>query len=112
MDEYIKREALLEAIDKAFDESPVEDTTAWMKGRRIVRTFPTADVEKVKHGMNAAKDYADCDQFVCPICGIELQDWVQVERDEDDGDITYHEYVFKRCPECGAKIDRWENENG
>lgn len=77
-----------------------------------IHSITPAEVEEVKHGMNAAKDYADCDQFVCPICGIELQDWVQVERDEDDGDITYHEYVFKRCPECGAKIDRWENENG
>lgn len=42
--DYISREALLEEIDKAFDESPFEDTTDWMMGRRIVRTFPAANV--------------------------------------------------------------------
>ena len=48
-------------------------------------------------------DYAECDQFVCSRCGIELQDWRRVERDED-GDITYHEYEFRFCPNCGAKL--------
>ena len=54
------------------------------------------------HNLN--EDYADCDQFVCSGCGIELQDWHRVERDEDDGDITYHEYTFKYCPDCGRKV--------
>lgn len=55
---------------------------------------------------NENHDYAECDQFVCSNCGIELQDWHRVERDEDDGDITYHEYEFKYCPNCGARITR------
>lgn len=54
---------------------------------------------------NVNSDYAECDQFVCSNCGIELQDWHRVERDEDNGDVTYHEYEFKYCPNCGAKID-------
>ena len=54
---------------------------------------------------NENHDYAGCDQFVCSNCGIELQDWHQVERDEDDGDITYHEYEFRFCPNCGAKLE-------
>ena len=53
---------------------------------------------------NENPDYAECDQFVCSNCGIELQDWHRVERDEEDGDITFHEYEFKYCPNCGAKI--------
>lgn len=68
----------------------------------------------VKTGLNAIgstcenenKDYAECDQFVCSNCGIELQDWHRVERDEDDGDITYHEYEFDFCPRCGCKVIR------
>ena len=48
-------------------------------------------------------DYDSCDQFVCSNCGIELQDWLKVERDED-GDITFHGYEFKYCPNCGARI--------
>ena len=55
---------------------------------------------------NENHDYAECDQFVCSNCGIELQDWHRVERDEDDGDVTYHEYEFKYYPNCGAKIDK------
>ena len=56
-------------------------------------------------GHNENNDYADCDQFVCSECGIELQDWHRVERDIDDGDITYHEYTFRYCPNCGAIIE-------
>lgn len=53
---------------------------------------------------NVNPDYAECDQFVCSNCGIELQDWHRVERDEDDGDVTYHQYEFKYCPNCGSFI--------
>lgn len=56
-------------------------------------------------GHNENNDYADCDQFVCSECGIELQDWHRVERDIDDGDITYHEYTFRYCPNCGTLIE-------
>ena len=55
---------------------------------------------------NENHDYAECDQFVCSNCGIELQDWHRVERDEDDDDVTYHQYEFKYCPNCGARITR------
>ena len=56
---------------------------------------------KTCHNVNL--DYAECDEFVCSNCGIELQDWRRVSRDED-GDITYHEYKFNYCPNCGAKL--------
>ena len=59
-------------------------------------------LEKKCHNEN--RDYDSCDQFVCSNCGIELQDWHRVERDED-GDITYHEYEFNYCPNCGAKME-------
>ena len=62
--------------------------------------------ESCKKCHNINSDYAECDQFVCSNCGIELQDWLRVERDEDDGDITYHPYEFNYCPNCGAKIDK------
>ena len=53
---------------------------------------------------NIGSDYAACDQFVCSNCGIELIDWRRVERDDEDGEITYHEYEFRFCPNCGAKL--------
>lgn len=64
---------------------------------------PCEDAHKKCHNINT--DYAECDQFVCSNCGIELQDWHRVERDEGNGDITYYEYEFKYCPNCGAKIE-------
>ena len=71
--------------------------------------FEAADVieklsEERKKGKNIATDYDEVDQFVCSECGIELQNWVRVERDEDDGDETHHEYRFNFCPNCGSEM--------
>lgn len=53
---------------------------------------------------NIGEDYAEVDQFVCSKCGIEIQDWHRVERDMDDGEVSYHEYAFRYCPHCGRRI--------
>ena len=60
---------------------------------------------------NINEDYDDCDQFKCSECQIELQDWHRVERDEDNGDITYHEYTFRYCPNCGRRVKRNEADD-
>ena len=52
---------------------------------------------------NVGTDYAECDQFVCSECGIELQDWHSVERCED-GEVIFHEYTFRYCPACGREV--------
>nr|DAT40705.1 MAG TPA: MqsA [Caudoviricetes sp.] len=75
----------------------------------IVETLdeqPTAyDVDKVvEQCENVAEKYADCDEFVCSKCGIYLEEWVEVSIDEDYDDEIHSEYVFKYCPNCGAKI--------
>lgn len=54
---------------------------------------------------NENKDYDGVDQFVCSECGIELQDWHSVERCED-GEVIFHEYLFKFCPNCGRRVER------
>ena len=69
-----------------------------------IRNLPAADVVVRHNGKNIATDYDGVDQFVCSECGIELQNWVRVERDEDDGDETHHEYRFNFCPNCGADM--------
>jgi predicted nucleic acid-binding Zn-ribbon protein len=48
---------------------------------------------------NIGTEYADTDQFICSVCGVHLQDWVQID---EDGDA--HEYIFRYCPNCGAEI--------
>lgn len=44
------------------------------------------------------------DGFTCSECGISLEDYCEKEVDEENGDITYREYVIKYCPNCGAKV--------
>ncbi len=71
---------------------------------RKTKDKPLADLNEVgRVCKNVGMDYAECDQFVCSNCGIELQDWNRVERCED-GEVIYHEYTFRYCPNCGVKI--------
>jgi predicted RNA-binding Zn-ribbon protein involved in translation (DUF1610 family) len=72
----------------------------------FIENQPTAyDVDKVvEQCENVAEKYADCDEFVCSKCGIHLGEWVEVSIDEDYDDEIHSEYVFKYCPNCGAKI--------
>lgn len=63
---------------------------------------PYYETEKVTcHNLSAV---ADCDQWVCSHCGINLTEWTKVVVDEEENDTTYHEYCFKFCPECGHKV--------
>ena len=107
MKEYIEREA---AIEIAAEWCPDDDGSVGKTGdlREMLdelEAIPAADVAEVRHGLNNNTEYADCDQFVCSECGIELQDWRMVERDCDDGEAYYSDYVFRYCPNCGAKMD-------
>lgn len=103
MVEYIDRKATLALFQ---DIDPAGNHALYMDEIRAdIQAIPAADVVERKTGRNVATEYDDCDQFVCSECGIELQDWRRVERDEDDGDITYHEYRLRFCPNCGAKIE-------
>lgn len=52
-------------------------------------------------------DIAFCDKFVCKNCGLHLEDWCQINKEEYEDDYVdkiMSEYIFKFCPECGAKI--------
>ena len=80
------------------------------KAIRVVRNAPTIEAEPVRHAKNIGTDFDETDQFVCSECGIELQDWHRVERDEDDGDETYYGYRFRYCPHCGARIVEEDTE--
>lgn len=79
---------------------------AWLHRRDMNIKAQALEAQQTCENIN--EDYADCDQFKCSECQIELQDWHRVERDEDDGDITYHEYEFRYCPNCGRRVKRNE----
>ena len=89
----------------AYDQVAWERNLAEEQLKSIGKSFGEKmdDVQLVKHGKNIATEYDEVDQFVCSECGIELQGWVRIECDEDDGDKTYHEYRFNFCPNCGAR---------
>ena len=120
-DEFIKRSDAIDAItermyeymNKAYSQCPggyreEEMYSNAALGCRAaseeIKAIPSADVQPVVHGKNIGKDYDEVDQFVCSCCGIELQGWYRVERDEDDGEETYHEHRFNFCPNCGADM--------
>ena len=44
------------------------------------------------------------DGFTCSECGISIEDYCENEVDEENGDITYREYMLRYCPNCGAKV--------
>ena len=87
-------------IDEAIKELKIEFLGEYSR-QREAKNIVIEALEKKCHNEN--RDYDSCDQFVCSNCGIEFQDWHAVERSED-GDITFHEYEFKYCPNCGARI--------
>ena len=71
---------------------------------RKIKDKPLVDLNEVgRTCKNVGMDYAEVDQFACSECGIELQDWHSVERCED-GEVIYHEYTFRFCPNCGRRI--------
>ena len=80
MDEYIKREAAIEAVKHA-----------WAKGlepSQYIENIPAANVAPVRHGRWEVGYVHD---RVCSCCR-------HPDNDFDD-------YAHKFCPHCGAKMD-------
>lgn len=93
--EHPIKEALRNAI-KALEENTVLEKIYTDEYNRRedaeLELYKLQQVLQEKTCYNNNEDYDDCDQFICSECGIELQDWHRVERDDDDGEISYHEY--------------------
>ena len=120
--QYVDTMSALEMAIKALEQESCEDAISRKEAKKLAWDLELEtcyDNERVvemlddlssvtlvpKKCYNENYDYAECDQFVCSNCGIELQDWHRVERDIDTSDITYHQYEFKYCPNCGVRID-------
>ena len=68
-------------------------------------------VERLHKFLNTCTNISDLnevDGFKCSNCGIEVTDFCRIECDEDDGTVTYHEYILKYCPNCGRFIKQDE----
>lgn len=85
--------AILEA-----DELPFVETAEYVASELI-----SAGIGKMKICKNASYDNP-FDEFICSECGFMTEDFSEKRIDEDDGDVTYHEFEFRYCPNCGAKV--------
>lgn len=98
MDEYIKREMALEAIDEYFRTTNPDDDEqiGVLKSRRIIRTLPPADVAPVRHGqwiMGTGENGLQRGHRECSRCGEIVK-------------YGYSLYgVHNFCNYCGAKMD-------
>ena len=102
-DDYIKREDAVKAVSKVDDYGDGVGFEVRSHCLVELETLPPADVREVVHGENIGTDYAECDQFICSECEIHLQGWVRIDDDDYDDGIV-HEYEFRFCPNCGARM--------
>lgn len=124
MSDYIRREDATREVHNYFrekmNELPIiktDDGAVFANAKEVdekclipnkeiceaIKKIPPADVREVVHGENIGTDYAECDQFICSECGIHLQGWVRIDDDDYDDGIV-HEYEFRFCPNCGARM--------
>ena len=85
MDDYIKREALRDAL---YDADAIT-----MNGVKILNQFPSSDVSPVRHGkwIPFHAEFAGDIQY-CSVCEIGFADRTSY------------------CPHCGAVMDGWRVE--
>jgi len=96
MDDYISRQAAIDALDRIFDNVPMELTTEILRLRRELRGLSPADVAPVVHSRwIKTADGAECEK-----CGREA-----VYQIIDD-----HWQYEPFCPHCGAKMDGHREE--
>lgn len=97
MDEYIKREAVIEAI---MSEPPDAHYPQWYVDK--IKSIPAADVAEVRHGRwkKSEDNYCSLNLFKCSVCH---EEWC-FEIDDDVKDLNYN-----YCPNCGARMDGDKN---
>lgn len=90
MPEYVEREALLAAYDKAHKGPPG-------RARKLIAEAPAADVAPVVHGRWIRYHEADLgwDEYGyrCSECKMEIED------------KDFWDMFKKRCPNCGVRMD-------
>ena len=95
MAEYIEREA---AIKELMNDAPEQVGYSREDAADCIRYMDAADVAPVRHGR--WEEASDGDGIVCPFCRT------------DFCTIIYDTEYFNYCPNCGAKMDEKENDNG
>ena len=89
MADYIDKQAFLDYMKR---------TDRYFNVKFDIENFPNADVAPIVHGR--WEEASDGDGIVCPFCRT------------DFCTIIYDTEYFNYCPNCGAKMDEKENDNG
>ena len=92
MKEYIERKALIEALKRECEN------LYYASEHELIRTFPAADVEPVRHGewigRRGTRQY---DDYYCSLCGV-----------YEEG-TRNRRLLGNYCSHCGAKMDGGKN---
>ena len=88
MDEYINKQAFIDYM---------MGTSRYFTVKRDIESFPTVDVAPVVHGRWETNSDRP-DSLICSVCKCGFDMWKH----------DPHNY----CPNCGAKMDEKENDNG
>ena len=98
MAEYIEREAVLFEMDDYFNGTNPDgdEQIGVLKMRRLVRTYPAADVAPVVHGRWIEKEEPYFDViYDCSACG---ESFCFIEGNPSNN-------LYNYCPNCGARMD-------
>lgn len=96
----VKRTAVLMCLELEYldNTDPIAESALRAARTKILR-LPYAEAEPVKHGRWVPVDgESPCDEWDCTACNV--RQTFLCEMDEDDMREDY-----KRCPNCGAKMD-------
>lgn len=93
MAEYIEREAFLDYM---------KGTSRYFNVKFDIENFPAADVAPVVHGRWIGAPLCGNDNCRCSECGS----WHNIHAN------LRGEIIQKYCPNCGAKMDLEETDNG
>ena len=96
-DEYIRKQDAIDALDRIFDNVPMELTTEILRLRRELRGLSPADVAPVVHGRWIEDEGEGYHGIHCSRCEFSIP----------YGNVMMG-YNF--CPNCGAKMDSEKKE--
>ena len=103
--EYIERETLQNKIKEICKDYGIAYGKHYggfaEKIANVTNMVSAADVQEVRHGKNVTTEHP-VDEFICSECGIIFKDFSEYIPEED----IYREFIFKSCPNCGAKMDK------
>ena len=92
-----------EALQKAYESLEKEFTRRSQRLRELQGKIEQGTLIEQKTCKNISEMHP-VDGFTCSECGISIEDYSEKEVDEQNGDITYREYMLRYCPNCGAKV--------